>query len=176
MQVIDVQQIIYAMERAEQALEAQATQLGDQGDYSAEFPAEDAERMREGIRLLRAAHNPRIPMPQVANGDAVLPYPVKIGHVTFGKGVGLSSLIGHAKRLYQFAHGRDADEVANEPLEARKARGDAFLASLRLPTGDNAYEQMARELQSVPFKSADPCGCTGRCDGRTGCLTAGGPF
>jgi hypothetical protein len=52
--IVDVKQVIYALERAERALRAQADELHDAGDYSAEFPAEDADRMREAIDLLRA--------------------------------------------------------------------------------------------------------------------------
>lgn len=46
-------QIIFALERAEQSLQAQADVLLDQHDYNAEFPAADAERMREAIVLIR---------------------------------------------------------------------------------------------------------------------------
>lgn len=53
-QVIDVRQVVYALERAERALRLQADALHVQGDYSAEFPAEDADRMLEAIALLRA--------------------------------------------------------------------------------------------------------------------------
>ena len=49
----DLQQIIYALERQERALQADADRLHDAMDYNAEFPAEDAERMREAIALLR---------------------------------------------------------------------------------------------------------------------------
>jgi hypothetical protein len=52
--VIDVQQVIYALERARDQLQSLADKLHDQQDYSAEFPAEDADRMREAIALLRA--------------------------------------------------------------------------------------------------------------------------
>lgn len=51
---IDVEQVIYAIERAERRLQAEADTLHEQMDYSAEFPSEDAERMREAIELLRA--------------------------------------------------------------------------------------------------------------------------
>lgn len=50
---VDRMQIIYALERAEKALEAQAAELGNALDYNAEFPAEDAERMREAITILK---------------------------------------------------------------------------------------------------------------------------
>lgn len=50
--MIDIAQIIYALERQARALEEQADRLGQQHDYSAEFPAVDAERMREAITML----------------------------------------------------------------------------------------------------------------------------
>lgn len=50
---IDVQQVIYALERAERRLQRLADRLFDSRDYSAEFPAEDAQRMREAIQLLQ---------------------------------------------------------------------------------------------------------------------------
>jgi hypothetical protein len=52
--IVDVRQVVYLLERAERALRAQADRLHAAGDYSAEFPAEDADRMREAIDLLRA--------------------------------------------------------------------------------------------------------------------------
>ena len=58
--MIDVQQIIYALERQARALDAWADQLGSQGDYSAEFPAEDADRMREAIEMLRNAQAQKV--------------------------------------------------------------------------------------------------------------------
>ena len=51
--IVDVKQIVYALERARDALKRQADKLGAQGDYSAEFPAEDADRMIEAIALLQ---------------------------------------------------------------------------------------------------------------------------
>jgi hypothetical protein len=54
----NVQQIIYALQRAAQDLQAQADRLGRAGDYSAEFPAEDAERMREAEALLLPLADP----------------------------------------------------------------------------------------------------------------------
>ena len=50
---VDVQQIIYALERAARDLEARADRLMAAHDYSAEFPFEDAQRMHEAIALLR---------------------------------------------------------------------------------------------------------------------------
>ena len=52
--VVDVKQIVYALERQARALQEHADRLHDQLDYSAQFPAEDAERMREAIALLQA--------------------------------------------------------------------------------------------------------------------------
>ena len=52
-QVIDVKQIIHALERARDRLQAEADAMAPD-DYSAEFPAEDADRMREAITLLQA--------------------------------------------------------------------------------------------------------------------------
>jgi hypothetical protein len=49
----DIEQIIYALERQERALRAHADKLARQLDYSAEFPAEDADRMLEAIELLQ---------------------------------------------------------------------------------------------------------------------------
>ena len=50
---VDLQQIIYALERQERALQAHADRLCAELDYAAEFPSEDAERMREAVALLR---------------------------------------------------------------------------------------------------------------------------
>jgi hypothetical protein len=52
--VIDVAQIVYALQRAERQLQWHADELHKNGDYAAEGPAEDAERMREAIALLLA--------------------------------------------------------------------------------------------------------------------------
>ena len=47
-------QIIYALQRAERTLQAHADALSASLDYSAELPAEDAQRMREAQALLAA--------------------------------------------------------------------------------------------------------------------------
>jgi hypothetical protein len=47
----DLDQIVFALQRAERQLQAHADRLCDAGDYSAEMPAEDAERMREAVVL-----------------------------------------------------------------------------------------------------------------------------
>lgn len=52
-QVIDLKQVIHALERARDRLQAEADAM-EPDDYSAEFPAEDADRMREAIILLQA--------------------------------------------------------------------------------------------------------------------------
>jgi hypothetical protein len=52
MRSVDIQQIVYALQRAERQLEAQAAKLGTALNYDAEFFAEDAERMREAAALL----------------------------------------------------------------------------------------------------------------------------
>lgn len=52
--LVDVAQIVYALQRAERALQHHADVLHDQMGYSGEFPAEDAERMREAVALLTA--------------------------------------------------------------------------------------------------------------------------
>lgn len=51
---VDVQQIIYALQRAHADLQARADHLHEMHDYSAEIPAEDAQRMLEAIGLLSA--------------------------------------------------------------------------------------------------------------------------
>lgn len=61
--LIDVKQIIYALERQAAALDAQAEQLLRRHDYSAEFPAADADRMREAIALLSATPIPGFHVP-----------------------------------------------------------------------------------------------------------------
>lgn len=47
-------QYIHALERAESALQQQADELHEAHDYSAEFPAHDAECLREVIKLVRS--------------------------------------------------------------------------------------------------------------------------
>lgn len=54
--VVDVEQIIFALERAARRLKFEADRLHDQGDYDAQFPYEDARRMHEAIALLRLEH------------------------------------------------------------------------------------------------------------------------
>lgn len=49
---VDLEQIIYALKRAERRLRDEADILMEAGDYSAQFPEKDAERMREAIKLL----------------------------------------------------------------------------------------------------------------------------
>lgn len=55
----DMAQIIYALERQERALEAHADRLMAAHDYGAEFPACDAQCMRQAVGALRglASHN-----------------------------------------------------------------------------------------------------------------------
>lgn len=46
-------QVIFALERAERGLRAQADALLAQHDYNAEFPDADADRMLEAIQLIK---------------------------------------------------------------------------------------------------------------------------
>lgn len=62
----DRQQIIYALERAAARLDAERDKLMAFGDYSAEFPGEDAERMREAIEILKSP----VPTDEAALADA----------------------------------------------------------------------------------------------------------
>lgn len=55
-QRIDVAQVIHALERSIRSLDHQANQLAALGDYAAEHPAEDAQRLREAIALLNNSH------------------------------------------------------------------------------------------------------------------------
>ncbi len=48
----NLRQVIYALERARDANRAHAARLLAKLDYSAEFPAEDADRLDEAIRLI----------------------------------------------------------------------------------------------------------------------------
>lgn len=52
--VVDLDQVIFALERAEKQLQEHADRLRDGHDYSAQFPAADAERMREAIDFINA--------------------------------------------------------------------------------------------------------------------------
>jgi hypothetical protein len=45
----DIEQIVHALERARDRLQAHADDLRNQRDYSSEFASEDAQRMREAI-------------------------------------------------------------------------------------------------------------------------------
>lgn len=49
----DRQQIIYALERNEHRLRHEAELLMRRGDYSAELYSEDADRMREAMKLIQ---------------------------------------------------------------------------------------------------------------------------
>lgn len=57
---IDVQQVIYALQRARDRLQAEADSHAPD-DYRAEFSAEDADCMREAITLLQCLVEPRDP-------------------------------------------------------------------------------------------------------------------
>lgn len=46
-------QIVYALERQIKTLEDHANRLAAEHDYAAEFPAEDADRLREAIELVK---------------------------------------------------------------------------------------------------------------------------
>jgi hypothetical protein len=54
----DIQQIIYALERQASDLQEHANRLSEKLDYSAQFPADDAERMREAIAILKDIQTP----------------------------------------------------------------------------------------------------------------------
>ena len=58
---LDTEQIVHALRRAEFALRRQADALAKDRDYSAEFPAEDADRMAEAIELLTGRGRALIP-------------------------------------------------------------------------------------------------------------------
>jgi hypothetical protein len=55
MSAIDRDQVVYALQRQVAELQRHADQLYRQRDYGAEFPAEDAERMREAITIVQAS-------------------------------------------------------------------------------------------------------------------------
>lgn len=57
---VDIDQIIYALERQRESLKAHADRLIKDRDYSAEFPAADADRMQEAIMLLRGLRKPYV--------------------------------------------------------------------------------------------------------------------
>jgi hypothetical protein len=54
----NTEQIMYALDRQIAALDAHAFRLQAVGDYSAEFPAEDADRLREAKAMIAAAPLP----------------------------------------------------------------------------------------------------------------------
>lgn len=125
--------MLNALGRAIERLQAEADALCDAHDYSAEFPAADAESLRHVVTLLGGDRASRVQFQHTPDPmEAPLPCKVQVGHMAFGKGVPLRSLVDHLKRMYTLVHGRGADEVANEPLEVRKARGDAFLERMQL--------------------------------------------
>jgi hypothetical protein len=70
---VDVAQVVYALERAERRLQGEADALQAQHDYGAEFPAEDAERMREAVALLRSLAAQPQAEPVAANGFVLVP-------------------------------------------------------------------------------------------------------
>lgn len=121
--------ILNALERQIASLEHEADRLAGAMNYDAEFPGEDARMLRQVADLISSNRIHFLVTPDPM--DAPLPCPIQIGHIKFGAGVPLSVLHQHAKRMYSLAYGEDADDVANEPLEVRKARGDAVLARLR---------------------------------------------
>ena len=66
---IDIEQVIYALERAAALQDRQAQKLHQARDYSAEFWAEDAERLREAITLLQPLLQPdQRPSPSATAG------------------------------------------------------------------------------------------------------------
>lgn len=69
---IDVQQVIYALERAATFQQRQADTLHVARDYSAELWAEDAERLREAITLLQPLLQvDQRPSPTAPVGEAI---------------------------------------------------------------------------------------------------------
>lgn len=64
----DIEQIVHALERARDRLQAHADDLRNQRDYSSEFASEDAQRMREAIEALRGLQAQR-KAPPVPEGD-----------------------------------------------------------------------------------------------------------
>ncbi len=64
-------QACYALQRAEKRLQREADLLHVQGDYSAEFAAEDAERMREVIAWLRRSLDRGVARATAAGGAGV---------------------------------------------------------------------------------------------------------
>lgn len=71
----DIDQIVYALERARDNLQARADEALRRRDYSGEFPFEDAQRMREAIELLRGldAQRRAPPAPQDEEGGEQAP-------------------------------------------------------------------------------------------------------
>lgn len=53
-QLVELDQIVYALRRAADDMNRRNQQLVDAGDYSAEFLAEDARLLEEAIALLTA--------------------------------------------------------------------------------------------------------------------------
>lgn len=124
--------MLNALGRCIARLELEAEILGNAGDYACEFPASDAEALRAVVQILGGDRASRVQFQHPPDPmEAPLPCQVNVGHIGFGKGVPLRLLVEQMKRMYRLAHGQDADEVANEPLEARRARGDALLQRLR---------------------------------------------
>lgn len=94
----DIAQIIHALKRSRDALQHQADTLCDALDYGAEFPAEDAERMREAIDILEPVAR-GVPLDLKPDPmDTGLPCDVRLGYVSFGKGVPLRVLVEYARR------------------------------------------------------------------------------
>jgi hypothetical protein len=123
--------MLNALQRAIDGLEAHADKLANEGDYAAEFPAGDAEALREVVKLMGGDRASRVQFIRAPDPlEAPLPCKVVVGHMSFCKGVPLRSLVDHAKRMYRQAYGQDADEAANEPREVRAARRNAVLARM----------------------------------------------
>lgn len=85
-----------------------------------------------------------------------LPHDVPIGHMTFGKGVTLETIVLAMKNYYEIVHGKKADDVAKEPPEERAARREAFLASLK-KLSDTAQIELQDDLKlgEVTFHKGD---------------------
>ena len=157
-----LKQIVYALERQERALQAQADRLNDQLDYSAEFPAEDAQRMREAIQIVSAASEPppktRLPDHRDKwslhrlNKEGFTPYTLRrLGEALWKPGNILNS-------IYQFANRWEMDckppASSSDAQDARRYRwvSDRFLGA------DFDWNSTGSQVLLIKFDGVDVYG------------------
>lgn len=95
----NLRQVIYAMERARDANRAHAARLLAKLDYNAEFPAEDADSLDEGIKLITAVG-------RIMSGASKIPIPLPAPSYATGSGDAYTEFWDEHEMLSMYRLGR----------------------------------------------------------------------